>query len=103
MSIGRASQWPLGDVPRLPEFIAVHVFRYHIGTQRRCVPPTPVERPMTRRSRMMASCFTCWEVRHRCGYKTRLMRWDGSGAATTVASFENGVELAHTHRRMSSP
>jgi hypothetical protein len=24
------------------------------------------------------------------------MRWDGSGAATTVASFENGVELAHT-------
>jgi hypothetical protein len=60
------------------------------------VPPTPVGRPMMRRSRMMASCSTCWEVRDRCGYKTRLMRWDGSGGATTAASFENGVELADT-------
>jgi hypothetical protein len=79
-----------------PRSLQCTVFRYEIGTQQR------VRAPDAGRATYDASVtddgvvFYVLGSPDRCGYKTRLMRWDGSGAATTVASFENGVELAHT-------
>ena len=73
-----------------------NVFRYRISTQRRVRVPDSGRAAYDPSVTAAGVTFYAVGSPRFCGRNTRLMRWDGSGAATTVVRFGDGIELGPT-------
>lgn len=69
------------------------VFRYRISDQQRLRAPDQDRAAYDPSVTNAGIMFYALGSPRYCGYKTKLMRWDGGGAATTVVRFDNGIEL----------
>lgn len=72
------------------------VYRYRISDQQVTRAPNPDRAAYDASVTDAGVVFYALGSPKHCGYKTRLMRWDGNGAATTVVRFDNGIELGPT-------
>ena len=79
-----------------PRSVRCQVFRYRISSQRVIRAPDAGRAnydPSVTTAGVMFYVLGSTDI---CGGKTRLMRWDGNGASTTVVRFDEGIDLGPT-------
>jgi len=79
-----------------PRSLRCNVYRYRVSTQHTLRAPDQDRAAYDPSVTDAGVMFYVLGSSKYCGYKTRLMRWDASGAASTVSRFDNAIELGPT-------